>query len=143
MALQRKERKLNNRRDYDSTLSTNEQFGSLISTLFHCRTLLHFIHLQTRSLAQHLALEEFYEVIPEKADLIAELYQGATGEILEYPAEQVTPITSINATIEYLDSVYEYTTKVQKECMYSDISNELDEVKALINKLKYKLKFLN
>ena len=46
----------------------------LISLLFLARDLAHREHLRTKSFAQHMALNTFYNEIVENADAIAEAY---------------------------------------------------------------------
>ena len=50
--------------------------GELIAILFLAREIAHREHLKTRSFAAHMALNEFYNDIVERADAIAESYQG-------------------------------------------------------------------
>lgn len=59
--------------------------GRLIAILFLSREIAHREHLRTQSYAQHIALNEFYDSIVEKADAIAEAYQGRHGVIKDIP----------------------------------------------------------
>ena len=51
------------------TLSLNQnKYTKVVSLLFNARTNAHIAHLQTRSFAQHKALDEFYNGILDIAD---------------------------------------------------------------------------
>jgi len=116
--------------------------GALIAELLHGATKTHFTHLKTTSFAAHCALGEFYEAIPALADAVAEQYQGATEKLLDFPTVSVSPINTPQEAIAYLRKVYDMVQKVQDNCMYSEIINELDVIKSQINSTKYKLIFL-
>jgi len=59
--------------------------GKLIGILFLSRELAHRMHLATKSYAQHMALDGFYNAIVENADSITEAYQGRHGIIDNIP----------------------------------------------------------
>ena len=50
--------------------------GQFLGILFLSRDMAHRAHWKTKSYAQHQALAEFYDAIVDKADAIAEAYQG-------------------------------------------------------------------
>lgn len=58
--------------------------GELVALLFLARDLAHREHLRTRSFAAHSALNDFYHDIVEKADAIAEAWQGEN-DLIEIP----------------------------------------------------------
>jgi len=51
----------------------------LISLLFHSQVQAHIYHLQTDSYAQHKALNDYYDAIPDIIDSIVESFQGEYG----------------------------------------------------------------
>lgn len=114
----------------------------LIVELLHAATKTHFIHLKTTSFAAHKALNEFYDQVVEHADSLAEQYQGITETLLDYPIVNVSPINTVEEAIDYMKLLYVRINQVQGTCHYSEIVNELDNVKSLINSTKYKLIFL-
>ena len=61
--------------------------AQFVAVLFHAGTITHFMHLQTKSYAQHKALGHFYEDIVELADKYAEAYQGCYDVIEKYPTD--------------------------------------------------------
>ena len=55
--------------------------ADFVGTLFLARDVAHSVHLNTRSYAKHVALNEFYDSIVDLADKFAEAYQGRHGMI--------------------------------------------------------------
>ena len=118
------------------------KIADLVAEMLHGATKIHFTHLKTTSFAAHCALGEFYEAIPSLADGIAECYQGATEQLLSFPTVDVEPILTPEDAVNYLRGLYEKVDAAQQECMYSEIGNDMDMIKSLIDKTKYKLLFL-
>ena len=119
----------------------------LISMLMHSRTQAHVFHLRVspNALAQHMALQTYYEDIVGLIDGIVESYQGMSG-LLEFK-----PVKGIDndADTENIISYFEYLVKfVHTERMKDDlkdisfIQNEIDNVEKLIYSTLYKLKNL-
>jgi hypothetical protein len=84
----------------------------------------------------------FYDEIGDLADSIAESYQGVTETLLEIPTTTQMSCSTAADCVTYLNGLYEKVNAVQGSCPYSEICNELDNVKTLINSTKYKLIFL-
>lgn len=62
--------------------------GELIALLFLARELAHRAHLRVKgpgAYAAHIALGDFYAAIGDRADAIAEAFQGETGSLLDIP----------------------------------------------------------
>lgn len=114
--------------------------GKLIVTLFHARTTAHVMHLQTRSYAEHKALNEFYDEIVGLTDSFAEAYQGEYGLIEDLHADYKPQ----NAALELLDDLRECVDECEKELHKDDshLRNLLDEIRSLIASTQYKLRFL-
>lgn len=53
----------------------------LVSRVFATRNAAHLAHWATKSYAQHVALNEFYDELPDLLDSIVEAHQGAFGLI--------------------------------------------------------------
>lgn len=103
---------------------------------------IHIIHLKETSYSAHIALNDFYDEIPDLIDSVVEQYQGVTEELLNIPQVQVPSISTTTEAIDYLRELYEMVDVIQSMCYYSEIKNTLDEIKSLINRTKYKLIFL-
>lgn len=126
-----------------STKSTD--MGKLVSEFLEAVTSVHKAHLKITgpgSYAAHTAMGAFYDEIGDLADSIAESYQGVTETLLDIPATQQASCSSAAECVNFLNSLYQKVDAAQKVCAYSEIINDLDNVKSLINSTKYKLIFL-
>ena len=116
----------------------------LISILFLARDLAHREHLQTRSYAQHMALGEFYNTIIEKADDLAEAYQGQSGELIgnfEIFQNQfdVKILDILNGQVDWIKkNRYKIIDKNE-----TALHNIIDEILGVYYRALYKLKFLS
>ena len=116
--------------------------ADFVGTLFLARDVAHSVHLNTRSYAKHVALNEFYDNIVGLADKFAEAYQGKygligpislmsakeTGNIVEFLEDQVEDLMEMRYKV------------VDKEC--TPLQNIIDEILGLYYSTLYKLKFL-
>jgi len=119
--------------------------GPLVSDFLEAVTSVHKAHLKITgpgSYAAHTAMGAFYDEIGGLADTIAESYQGVTETLLDIPAAQQAYFTSAGDCVNFLNGLYQKVDAAQKACAYSEIINDLDNVKSLINSTKYKLIFL-
>lgn len=120
--------------------------GSLVQGLMNAATSFHKLHLQVTgegSYAQHKALNELYDALPELADKIAEGYQGACEVLLEYAEEAPVILTSVDGAVQYMREMKMQVDELQAVMPHSEITNLLDETKDAINAAKYKLIFLS
>jgi DNA-binding ferritin-like protein len=123
----------------------------LVVELMDAATKFHILHLTITgpgSYAAHKALNELYDALPGHADDIAEGYQGATGEIPNYPADMPSYVcapemTTVKEAISYIEELHTKISKLQDTLTYSEIVNDLDTIKSTLNSAKYKLKFLS
>ena len=116
-----------------------EQF---IALLFHSRDFGHRAHLKTDSLSVHMALNTFYQELPDLIDSIVEAYQGRYNQILDIPyADALTETDPIQVLTKHLE-IIEGTRyqAVPKEC--TPIHNLIDEVCSLYYSTLYKLRQL-
>ncbi|MBF9235581.1 DUF5856 family protein [Microvirga alba] len=115
---------------------------NLIAHLFLARELAHRAHLQTRSFAQHVALGDFYGAIGDRADAIAEAYQGRFGVLLSVPMLTGNPdapiIDTLRAHVEWISS-QRYVAVSRDE---TAIQNLIDEAVGAYLSTIYKLQFL-
>jgi len=121
------------------------QTAALAQDLLNSVTTIHKIHLKVTGLgsfAAHKALNEFYDEIGDHADSIVEQFQGAEEKLLEMPNTAPTELNSVEEAIDYLRKLKEKTAALQSIMPHSEIVNQLDEVKSLIDSTKYKLLFL-
>jgi DNA-binding ferritin-like protein len=118
--------------------------GLLLGTLMQSRNQAHIYHLQVQgmgSYAAHKALNNYYEDIIDLIDGIAESYQGRYGIITGY--KMADTIREDNNARMYFDGLGKFVETVRKQLPQdSYLQNQVDEVVALIEGTKYKLKFL-
>lgn len=118
-------------------MSANE----MICRLFQARTAAHMAHLQTRSFAQHKALDDFYSGIVDLTDAFAETYQGIFGIIEEYPP---CPMPT-GVAADWIDALRQWLKKNRDACCRNEtpLENIQDEIQALCASTVYKLRNLD
>lgn len=112
-----------------------------VAGLLNAVTVLHMMHLQTRSFAQHNALS-FYEDLGDMADKFTEEYQGFYGLIQNYPTQPVTNVKEPVAFVTELHNMVETLRRAPGFPQDSCLQNTVDEIAGGIAKTMYKLKFL-
>jgi hypothetical protein len=134
----RKEKKVKIVVQSPSTESSFTGQGEALTKLLEYKTQAHWLHLLTKSYAQHKSLQEFYEKIDELADRFIETYFGKYGrqEIIS------TSKTSILMKPEQLiNDVYEHTFALEKivDIKDTDLHNIIADIRELCNRTKYLL----
>ena len=122
-------------------------FEKLISTLMASRDQAHIFHWQTTghgSFAAHLALNAYYDAIPNLTDTLVESYQGKHGIITGYTSadefneyDRTTAVKYFKGLAMFVERIY---AKLPQEDTY--ILNQIDNVKELIYSTIYKLENL-
>lgn len=115
--------------------------GELVMRMFHARTNAHVLHLKSRSYAQHVALNEFYDGIVDIADSLVEAYQGEHGLIDNYPPRYAP----VDDPIKLVSELAEWIEKNRYEAIEAEdtyLHNIVDEALALCRSTQYKLRFL-
>jgi DNA-binding ferritin-like protein len=120
--------------------------AAMLAHAMSLTTSLHQLHLKITgpgSYSAHKALNEFYDGMPDLVDAVAEQYQGAREKLLDFP--NVTPYKcgSVQEAISHMKELYTEVVELQKIMPFSEVTNQLDEVKSLISATKYKLMFLS
>jgi len=117
-----------------------DSLNELVMDLLHSATVTHIMHWQTESYAQHVALGEFYQAMPDLVDGVVEAYQGKNNVILrKFPInmesyEDMTPLFYM----EYLNQeLYESRGLFGDD---SEIQNLVDGIADLIDTTIYKLR---
>jgi len=116
-----------------------DDIGDLVLTLLHSATNSHILHWQTKSYAQHKALQTFYEELPGKVDDLVEAIQGKFDSTLEFPATYHTPADTGKRELHELSEYFEEKRKVLPQD--SEIQNIADEIQQLIDSTLYLLRF--
>ena len=119
-----------------------KDFIEMVSLLFHSRTQAHTLHLQTKSFAEHKALNDYYDEIVELIDGLIESYQGKYSIIKGYKKYDIEDYKDTTTTVNYFKDLYSKVEDLRDCCKDSYIQNEIDSVCKLINSTLYKLRFL-
>jgi DNA-binding ferritin-like protein len=119
--------------------------AQLIANLQGMTTAAHRLHLKVNgdgSYAAHKALQDFYDAIPGLIDEVAEQYQGAREKLLDIPMPKAYTCKTPMEAVSHLKEIYEEVSDLQKLMPFSEVTNQLDEIKSVIASTKYKLLFL-
>ena len=125
--------------------SVETMTSACVSELMNAATSFHKLHLKvngTGSYAAHKALNELYDALPGHADDLAEGFQGASEKLLSYKDVAPRSLDSVQDGLSYIRDMYAMVTGLQGKMPYSEIVNDLDNVKSTLNGIKYKLLFL-
>jgi hypothetical protein len=117
-------------------------FISLMSRLLDSQRQTHIFHLQTKSFAEHKALQDYYDAIDGLVDGLVESAQGKWGILTGWKSFQSEDYTGGEQVIAYLKSLIEYNARVRTSIKDTYIQNQLDEVETLLQSTIYKLRFL-
>lgn len=109
----------------------------LVSELLEAVTIIHKFHLVSKSYSEHIALGDFYGEVGDLADTIFESSSWRDNAI-EIPA----PTLNSNSPVNYLEKLANFVEQTRLVEPYSDLQNQMDEVKTLIFQTLYKLKNL-
>ena len=97
-------------------------------------------HLKTDKYSEHIALNEFYEEMPDLVDDLIEAWMGINGKVKEYKNNFTEEKMG---TIEYLETLKEFVEKGKDDFMEEDELESLcDDILAQIDSTLYKIKEL-
>ncbi len=125
--------------------SLEKSVAMCVTELMNAAVTFHKMHLKITGLgsyAGHKALNELYDALPGHADDLAEGFQGAAEKLLEYDDAAPRVVDTVQEALAYIRDIKESVTSLQGDMPYSEIVNELDNVKSTLNSIKYKLLFL-
>lgn len=119
-----------------------DSVGGVFMTLLHAATSAHLLHLQTRSFAAHMALDELYKGLPGLTDDLIEAYQGRNGTLVtDYPGGFTPPASE---PLIFVTSLSEWFSTARAAVgAKTELQNICDEIQGLIDLTLYKLRFLS
>jgi len=135
-------RSLKEEEEEKSEKSEGSGFKKMMEKILHSRTQAHIFHLQTKSYAEHIALNGYYDGVLGLFDGLVESYQGKHGIITNYQCDGFDDYSSNEQVITYLTDLENSIEELRKSVKESFIQNQIDTVEELINSTVYKLKFL-
>jgi len=121
---------------------SNDDFCEMVCNILHSRNQAHVFHLQTKSYAEHKALNDYYDEVVSLFDGIVESYQGKYGIIKNFKTFKVEQYRSGKKTISYFERLLDIIEENRDSVEDSYIQNQIDTVQELINSTIYKLRFL-
>lgn len=108
--------------------------------LFEARDVIHVLHLDTASYAEHKALDNFYNEWLSLADTFIETYQGKYGRIKgTITIDASTDLKSDEYLKQLMMYVCEDFTLIITPDIDSDLENVIADMKQLINQTLYLL----
>lgn len=115
-----------------------------IELLFSSRLQSHVYHLQTKSYAKHIALNEYYEEIVCLIDSLVETYQGKY-DIIDFDfTTKINGLQSDEDIISYFERLLKYTQTERKNLPQDDmLTAKYDDIDELVSTTLYKLKHLS
>jgi len=129
--------------DEDSDeVESNDDFCEMICNILHSRNQAHVFHLQTKSFAEHKALNDYYDGVVALFDGIVESYQGKYGIIKNFKTFKIEQYRNNKKTISYFERLLDIIDENRDSVEDSYIQNQIDTVQELVNSTVYKLKFL-
>ena len=139
MQFKKKDIFLREQEEEENTQSENNEsksssgFKDMVSILLHSQTQVHIFHLQTKSYAEHKALQGYYEGIDVLVDGLIESYQGKYDVITQYNSIKNEDYKSNEQIIKYFKALDTMIEKNRKGVKESFIQNQIDTVQELIN----------
>jgi hypothetical protein len=121
---------------------TDSGFKDMVSILLHSQTQVHIFHLQTKSYAEHKALQKYYEDIDGIVDGIIESYQGKYDVVTGYNSIKTEDYKSSEQVVKYFKALDSMVEKNRKSVKESFLQNQIDTIQELIYSTLYKLRFL-
>ena len=120
----------------------HQQAGIFVSALLHSSTAAHFLHLSTKSYAEHKALGGYYEDILDATDKYAECYQGHFGVI---PMTAYIDDFKVQKDAKaYVSGLLDFAKSMRDQLPDEpDLQNIHDEIVGLIASTLYKLENLS
>jgi Family of unknown function (DUF5856) len=117
-----------------------ECVGDFVGRVLIAAAHTHMLHLMTKSYAEHKALNELYDSLPDDIDSIAEEFQGLYDNIPSYNSYATF---NQNSTI-YVQDLLDYV-KANRSCMgpQSSMQSLIDILETNIKSCLYKLKKLS
>ena len=107
--------------------------NKFLGILFQSRDMMHLTHLDTKSYAEHKALNAYYDGILDLTDSFTEKLFGRSGRL-----EIVIPEAKKQDAVTHLKGM-QVIIEAERENYASDLQNIMDEMLGLVNETLYLL----
>ncbi len=111
-----------------------------LAYLFEVEINAHIYHLQTKSIAEHLATDELYKGVVGLRDALAEAYQGQFGIITGYTGVKVKEGIDIRV---YLNACIKDCKEFRSTLTEGYLQQLVDNIIEFFYGILYKLRFLS
>jgi hypothetical protein len=132
-----------NEDDEQTSSDNNEDFCEMVCQILHSQKQAHIFHLGTKSFAEHMALNGYYDEIDELVDGLIESFQGKYGLLTNYKSYKVQSYKNKKQVLKYFTSLLNTIEEKRDSVDDSYLQNQIDTIQELIYSTMYKLKFLN
>lgn len=107
--------------------------SKFLGILFQSRDIMHLAHLDTKSYAEHKALNAYYDGILDLTDSFTEKLFGRSGRV-----DIVIPESKKQDAVSHLKGM-QATIEAERDNYASDLQNIMDEMLGLVNETLYLL----
>ena len=128
--------------EQEMMMGESNPFVEMISKLRFSVEQTQVYHWQSQSYSEHIALNEYYDGIPDIVDGIVESYQGKYGIQKGYRLFEVRDYSTPEEVINFLKKLDEDVEMLRQPIKESYIQNQIDNVLQLIETTVYKLENL-
>lgn len=97
-------------------------------------------HLETNKYSSHIALNDYYEDMPELVDQLIEDYMGLHGRVFDYSS--LINARDFDSPIQYLTHLHNFITDNREMFTEAEILSDIDAILSLVDTTLYKLKEL-
>lgn len=117
----------------------DSSINTFVSSLFEVEVVAHIAHAQTKSYAQHMALNSLYEDVVGLRDRFIETYQGKYGIIKGYSVN----IKEGQDMVKYITDKMNLAEQTRLKVKDGWLQQIIDDIIELYTQTLYKLKFLS
>ena len=97
-------------------------------------------HLETNKYSSHIALNDYYDDMPELVDQLIEDYMGLHGRVFDYSS--LINARDFDSPVQYLTHLHNFITDNRGMFTEAELLSDLDAILSLIDTTLYKLKEL-
>lgn len=118
------------------------EVNNLLRNMMMAQRCAHVHHWQTKSFAKHLALGELYELLTKSMDDIAEMYMGASSQVVN-PDQSDPNHFSQQDPVEFIRQLQSVLEELKVAVVdYGFLLNKYEEMQGEIARIRYKLERL-
>ena len=128
--------------EQETMMGESNPFVEMVSKLRFSVEQTQVYHWQSQSYSEHIALNEYYDGIPDIVDGIVESYQGKYGIQKGYRLFEVRDYSTPEEVINFLKQLDEDVEMLRQSIKETYIQNQIDNVLQLIETTVYKLENL-